>query len=355
MMDVLLCKGFVLSNHITRGRWLLLLCRKVTGWPIKVKTVWMYKMNCHIEANHTPYVPCNQPISLYLLNNNDQTWYNAKSSNTFGIHYIMSQRVLITGASKGIGRAIAAELIKKGYIVLGTCRDPENLTDKISGVTYLNLDLSSEESICACAKSAGEIDILINNAGQSQIGSAEETSVKDYKDLFQINFFGMAQLTSLLIPYMREQRSGKIINTGSLMASFPIAYYSCYSSTKAATQAYSFALDMELRPFGIQVALVEPNDVRTSIVPHLITKVNSPYAPFIRHIADRVRQNMLKASDPAIVARKVAAIIDKKQIRPYYTIGASSKMLLFCKRFATQHFVNKNVYKQYGLADIHIG
>lgn len=267
----------------------------------------------------------------------------------------MRQRVLITGISKGIGQAVAKELANQGYIVLGTCRHPESVSDKIQGVTYLSLDLTNEDSIRACAADAGQIDILINNAGQSQIGSAEETTVADYKEMFQINFFGMVQLTSLLIPYMREQRSGKIINTGSLMASFPIAYYSSYSSTKAATQAYSFALDMELRPFGIQVALVEPNDVRTSIVPRLITKKNSPYSPFISHLNNRVRQNMLKAGDPAIVASQIVSIINKQQIRPYYTIGALSKILIFCKRFATQRFVNKNVYKQYGFADIRIG
>lgn len=267
----------------------------------------------------------------------------------------MSKRVLITGISKGIGRAIAEELIGRGYCIIGTCRHPETVSDKIQGVTYLSLDLSNEDSIRACAVEAGPVDILINNAGQSQIGSAEETAIADYKDMFQVNFFGMVQLTSMLIPYMRSKRSGTIINTGSLMASFPIAYYTSYSSTKAATQAYSFALNMELDPWGIQVALVEPNDVRTSIVPRIIMKQNSPYAPFISHLTDRVRQNMQNAGDPAIVARKIADILNKKQIRPYYTIGTSSKILLFCKRFATQRFVNKNVYKQYGFADIHIG
>lgn len=267
----------------------------------------------------------------------------------------MNKRVLITGISKGIGQAVAAELAAKGYTVLGTCRNPQTVTDKLPGVTYLSLDLSSDESIRQCAASAGPIDILINNAGQSQIGSAEETSIEEYKDMFQINFFGMVQLTSLLIPHMRQQRSGKIINIGSLMATFPIAYYTSYSSTKAATQAYSFALDMELSPYGIQVALVEPNDVRTSIVPRVIAKHNSPYAPFIRHIETRVRDNMQRASDPAGIAGLIAALAAKPQMKLYYTQGSSSKLLLFCKRFVSQKFVNKNVYKQYGLADIHIG
>ena len=267
----------------------------------------------------------------------------------------MNKRVLITGVSKGIGRAVAAEMVVKGYTVVGTCRNPETVTDKIIGVRYLQLDLCCEESILACAAAAGPIDILVNNAGQSQIGSAEETSVYDYKEMFQVNFFGMVQLTSLLIPHMRSRRWGRIINIGSLMASFPIAYYTSYSSTKAATQAYSFALEMELRPFGVHVSLVEPNDVRTSIVPRLIMREDSPYKAFAQLLNRRVHENMQKASDASIVAKQIVRVVEKKRPLPYYTIGAKSKLLLFAKRFVTQDFVNKNVYKQYGLADISNG
>lgn len=267
----------------------------------------------------------------------------------------MNKKVLITGASKGIGRATAAEMIQKGYTVFGTCRNPNAVPDKISGVQYFQLDLCCEDSIRKCASEVGRIDILINNAGQSQIGSAEETSIADYKEMFQVNFFGMVQLTSLIIKGMREQGQGRIINIGSLMASFPIAYYSSYSSTKAATQAYSFALDMELRPFGIYVSLVEPNDVRTSIVPRLIKRENSPYRPFLNLLSKRVNENMQKAGDASNIAKQILRVIEKTEPLPYYTIGTSSKTLLFAKRFVTQHFVNKNVYKQYGLADINIG
>ncbi len=264
----------------------------------------------------------------------------------------MNKRVLITGISKGIGRALAIELINLGYTVIGTSRHPDLVTDKIPGATYLALDLSNEESITDCALLAGDVDILINNAGQSQIGSAEDTEIADYKEMFQVNFFGMVHLTSLLIPNMRSKKWGKVINVGSLIASFPIAYYTSYSSTKAATQAYSFALSMELQAFGIQVSLVEPNDVRTSIVPRLISSRNSPYLPFTSFLSERVRANMQKASDPKTVALKIAKVVQNNRALPYYTFGLQSKLLLFSKRFATQNFVNKNVYKQYGLADI---
>jgi len=260
-------------------------------------------------------------------------------------------RVLVTGASKGIGYTIAKTLSENGYSVIGTCRNPEFLSNRIFGVVYVELDLSSDRSIECCAESVGCVDILINNAGQSQMGSAEDTSPSDYRELMQINFFGLAYLTSLIIPSMRKAGFGKILNIGSLIASFPVAYYTNYASTKAATKAYSFALSMELEPFNIQVAVLEPHDVKTTIKPKLIGG-SGVYKKYISTLNENVRYSMEKARSPQLVADKVLKIISKKKMAPIYIMGMKSKLLALGKRFTSQGFVNKNVYKSFGLKNI---
>ncbi|MBW6458646.1 MAG: SDR family NAD(P)-dependent oxidoreductase, partial [FCB group bacterium] len=124
-------------------------------------------------------------------------------------------RVLVTGASSGIGKAIALLLKNEGFEVIGTSRDPDNIKEKIPGVRYEALDMQDPASIQACAGRIGDIDILINNAGQSQIGPLEEVPMEKIRELFEVNCFGIMQLTKSLLPGMRERRKGIIINVSS--------------------------------------------------------------------------------------------------------------------------------------------
>jgi short-subunit dehydrogenase len=262
------------------------------------------------------------------------------------------KKVLITGISKGIGRALAQELALRGCEVSGTCRHPESVQDKIPGVRYIALDLRIQDSIISCAGQAGEVDILINNAGQSMLGSAEETSPADYRDMFQVNFFGMVQLTSLLLPKMRNRGKGRIINIGSLIASFPIGFQACYASTKAAAQAYTYSLHMEIQPMGLQAALIEPSDVRTTIKPLMIIPEGSPYATNAMAVRETIRRGISAGRAPEHAAAAIADIALSPKLKLYYSIGFKSKMLLFCKRLASPAFVNKNVSKQYGIRNL---
>jgi len=144
------------------------------------------------------------------------------------------QKVLITGASRGIGRAIALTLHGLGYHVLGTYYPLDKTDDRIEGIEYLPLDFNDEDSIFALAKKVKAVDVLINNVGQSQIGPAEETPVDKIRKDFQVNFFGMISLTQAFLPGMRERKRGTIINIGSMAGKFAIPFQSIYVATKAA-------------------------------------------------------------------------------------------------------------------------
>jgi len=260
------------------------------------------------------------------------------------------KKVFITGISKGIGQSIAQMLVAtKNFKVSGSCRNPESLTDKIPGVDYIELDLTNPASINACAEKLNDIDIIINNAGQSQIGSVEDISMEQIRNLYQINLFGSIELLQGVIPHLRKRKSGLIINIGSMTGSFPLPLYSSYCASKAAFQMFSMCLRQELGQFGITVVHIEPNDIKTTITPDLIYKAGGPYEKLARTVREQVRIKMAKAEDPEIVAKLVEKIINSKNPNPKYTVGGNGKMLMFMKRFVSDKFIEKSTMKMYGL------
>jgi short-subunit dehydrogenase len=175
----------------------------------------------------------------------------------------MSQTVLVTGASSGIGRATARLLAERGFTVFGTARKPSPPDEGAkSGVTMVALDVRSDESVRACVEQvvakAGRLDVLVNNAGYSLTGAAEETSVEEAKAQLETNFFGAVRMVNAVLPGMRKAEAGKIINISSLAGSTAIPYSGFYSASKFALEGYSESLWYEVRPFGISVSLVEP-------------------------------------------------------------------------------------------------
>jgi NAD(P)-dependent dehydrogenase (short-subunit alcohol dehydrogenase family) len=148
----------------------------------------------------------------------------------------MQRTALVTGASSGIGLATAAALVARGYRVIGTSRRPETLTagQRPDGVEFLPLDLADDASIEALAGAAGPVDVLVNNAGESQSGPFEELPADALRRLFQVNVLGPVRLSQLLLPGMRERRHGRVVMVGSMLASFPLAYRSSYVASKAA-------------------------------------------------------------------------------------------------------------------------
>src|SRR6266540_56603 len=179
----------------------------------------------------------------------------------------MSQTVLVTGASSGIGQATAQLLAQQGYTVFGTARKPAAAMS--NGVTMVALDVRSDDSVRACVDrvltQAGGIDVLVNNAGYSLMGAAEETSVTEAKAQLETNFFGVVRMVNAVLPAMRKAHKGKVINIGSLAGITAIPFGAFYTASKFAIEGYTEALWHELRPLGINVSVIEPGFVHTKI------------------------------------------------------------------------------------------
>ncbi len=263
------------------------------------------------------------------------------------------RKVLVTGASKGIGREIASLLVRRGYRVVGTSRDPEALSaeDRLPSVTYVALDLANPESIERCAAEVGEVDVLVNNAGQSQIGPLEQLPLVSIQHLFQVNVFGQIRLTQLCLPAMRAKQQGTVLMIGSLMAEFPIPFQSTYAATKLALHGFVQALRTEVAPFGIRVALVQPGyyDTQIRFDRERMLDDNSPYADRLRIVNERVDGAGSTGGNPYPVAEKVWKVLDKGCPAPVYSVGSHGPALVFAKRFVPCHQVERLVARRYGL------
>src|SRR5258705_6912182 len=176
--------------------------------------------------------------------------------------------VLITGASSGIGRATAELLAARGYRVFGGVRSPAT-TRPLAGVELVPLDVRDEASAKACVDEvrsrAGRIDILINNAGINLVGAVEETSISQAQALFDTNVIGVLRMIQAVLPDMRRQAAGLIVNISSILGLIPAPFMGVYASTKHAIEGLSESLDHEVRGFGIRVVLIEPHYTRTNL------------------------------------------------------------------------------------------
>jgi NAD(P)-dependent dehydrogenase (short-subunit alcohol dehydrogenase family) len=174
--------------------------------------------------------------------------------------------VLVTGTSSGFGYAIAKVLAAKNYRVFGTTRAPG--AGAADGFATLTLDVTQDESVAACIadviRAAGRIDAVVNNAGIGIAGAIEDTTPAEAQSQFETNFFGTHRVCRTVLPHMRAQRAGAIINMSSLAGRIPLPFQGFYSATKFAVEAYTEALRMEVRPFGISVSMIEPGDFATS-------------------------------------------------------------------------------------------
>jgi len=191
--------------------------------------------------------------------------------------------VLVTGASTGFGCAIAQALASSGHRVFGTARLPQ--AHASDGLTMLRLDVTQDDSVAACVaelvRTAGRIDAVINNAGSGIAGAIEDTTAAEAQAQFETNFFGAHRVCRAVLPQMRAQRAGVIINMSSLAGRIAVPFQGFYSATKFAIEAYSEALRMEVRPFGIAVSMIEPGDFATAFTANRrITAASAPASPY---------------------------------------------------------------------------
>src|SRR2546430_4613589 len=217
---------------------------------------------------------------------------------------------LVTGASSGIGKATAERLATAGYKVYGTSR--RGATPGQRSFEMLSLDVTSDESVAAAVnallRSEGRVDLLVNNAGFSVApAGAEESSIEQARAIFETNFFGIVRMTRAVVPHMRRQGAGRIINIGSVLGFLPAPYMALYAATKHAIEGYSESLDHELRTRGIRVIVVEPAYTRTQFDANLLepdAKLDE-YRDIRASMRKTIAQAIAVADDPGIVAEAV--------------------------------------------------
>jgi NAD(P)-dependent dehydrogenase (short-subunit alcohol dehydrogenase family) len=263
----------------------------------------------------------------------------------------MTQRspvVLITGASSGIGKAVASAFAAKGFEVFGTSRNPQR-TDPIAGVELVQLDVADAASVSAAVatvvRRAGRIDILVNNAGSGVFGAAEESSDAQAQELFDTNFFGLVRLTREVLPHLRAQGSGRIINIGSVLGFLPAPYGALYAASKHAVEGYSESLDHETREFGVRVSVVEPGYTSTSFESNAID-ADSPiesYAPVREHVKGVLAGEIRAGDDPAVVAQVVLKAATSRSPKLRYPAGPLARRLSLLKKFAPAALLDRGV------------
>lgn len=261
----------------------------------------------------------------------------------------MSKTVLVTGASSGMGRATAALLAQQGYRVFGTSRRPDSV-DPIPGVEFVALDVNDDDSVQACVQTvierAGAIDVLINNAGYQHGGAIEETSLEEARAQFETNFFGVARLTKAVLPIMRAAGRGQIINIGSVVGWLvPVPFMGFYAASKQALEGYSEVLRYEVRPFNINVSLVEAGFIRTNLAANrqmAAAKVDA-YAPWMERSLGVMERNEREAPPPELVAATILRIVKSRRPAPRYAVGPEAKRLAVLRRFAPWPFYERGI------------
>lgn len=256
---------------------------------------------------------------------------------------------IVTGASSGIGLATAIMLQRAGYRVFGTSRKAAG--KNVDGITMLPCDVTEDASVQKMVDEvlahAGRIDLLVNNAGISLVAAAEESSITQTQSLFNVNVFGAMRVTNAVLPTMRQQGVGRIINISSILGLLPAPFQSLYSSTKHAVEGYSESLYHELRKFGIRSLLVEPAFTQTSIDQNPM-KADQPISVYdeMRANMEALLQKGISAGDtPEIVASVVLQAATKEAPRLRYTAGKSTRFLRFIRRFFREAFVDKSIRK----------
>lgn len=261
--------------------------------------------------------------------------------------------VLVTGVSSGIGRVTAEQFARSGCVVFGTVRRLAGAAP-LPGITLIEMDVrdsaSVQRAVADVHSRAGRIDVLVNNAGVNLTGAVEETSIAEAQLLFETNVFGAMRTIQAVLPHMREQRGGRIVNVSSVLGFLPAPYMGLYAASKHAIEGLSESLDHEVRQFGIRVTLVAPAYARTSL------EANSPVAKAPLAVYDRERtaaamsvsRDINNAPPPDNVAATIVqAALGKWQMRN--TPAGQAALLRRLRRFLPAAPVDASLRKQFGL------
>jgi short-subunit dehydrogenase len=259
------------------------------------------------------------------------------------------RRALVTGASRGIGKAIAEALVRRGWEVIGTCRDPRKLTreELVPGVTYLPLDLTVMRSIDSLARRVKAVDLLVNSAGTSMIGPVEEARLDRARALFELNFFGPLALTQRLARPMREKGRGTILFIGSMHAETSVPFSAMYAASKSALRSLSNALRAELREHGVNVSLIAPFHIHTTIPQEKQYRLDSPYLQTLLRVKEERDRGIARAPSPRVVAGKVLQVLENPRPRSFYPAGKLAETQAFLIRHLPRGIVDAFVRRMF--------
>lgn len=238
----------------------------------------------------------------------------------------MKKVVLITGASSGIGKSIGYYLHHKGFIVYGTSRNPSNIQSAFPLITLdVTKPLTIKEAITTLINKEGRIDVLVNNAGKGITGAVEETPTEEIKNIFETNFFGVLEVIKNVLPTMREQKSGLIINVTSIAGYMGLPFRAYYSATKGALELVTEGLRMEVKNFGIKVTNVAPGDFATNIAAgryHTPISKKSPYQKVYSENLKLMDAHVNSGMNPEVMAKKIYKVILTKNPKVHYKVGS---------------------------------
>jgi short-subunit dehydrogenase len=257
----------------------------------------------------------------------------------------MKKVIMVTGASSGMGKEFVKTLLADGHIVYGSARRVENMLDiEKEGAKILSLDITDEESTINGVKTVieneGRIDILINSAGFGLQGAIEDVPMKDARYQFEVNVFGLSRLVQLVLPHMRERRSGMIINISSVAGKVPSPMAGWYHASKHALEALSDSLRMEVKQFGIKVVIIESGSVKSewgSIAMDSASSMSGKgaYQTMAKKYVDSVKKLDPKASDPSVITKLVQKAIYSNRPKARYVGGFMARPLIYLHRFLT--------------------
>ncbi len=257
---------------------------------------------------------------------------------------------LVTGASSGLGKAAALALVEAGYRVVGTSRDASKVAP-LGDVTFIDLDVANDESVITAVEQVierfGRIDVLVNNAGFGSGGAAEESSTAQDQRVFDINVFGVIRMTKAVLPHMRAQRSGRIVNISSIVGFIPVPYMAVYAASKHAVEGYSESLDHEVREHGVRVVLVEPAWTNTAFEANS-AQPDQPlpvYAQHRRAFDLRVAAAVKNGDDPAVVAKAIVAAATDAKPKLRYPAGSLTGRVHMLRRFAPSRVFDQQIRK----------
>lgn len=269
----------------------------------------------------------------------------------------MGKIVLITGASSGIGKETAISLSESGYKVYAASRRVDKMLDlQSAGIELVQLDVTNqiqvEEVVSKIVTLEGRIDVLINNAGFGQYGALEDVPVADARYQYEVNVLAVARLIQLVLPHMREQKFGKIINISSVAGKVVAPYGGWYHSSKFALEALSDALRLEVKQFGIDVVVIEPGVIKTEFGNHAKENLlkfsgNSVYAQGAKATGVAFDKMFNNGHDPVVITRLVFKAIESRKPKTRYHAGYMAGLSLFARKIFSDKIFDKIIQMQF--------